>query len=152
MHDLSPLDRLVEKLKTLDPVACTGMGWLLVAWMRAAVEGGIGPASAACAVVGLFAVVLGVGRNRGSLFQAPSRAETDRVPSDRRAVGPVARVLAGAVGAFAIVLAVWAAVDGAWFTVPIALLIGLAFLLLAATGGGRVWVERPRSGAISSAS
>ncbi|HEU4454555.1 MAG TPA: hypothetical protein VFR81_15915 [Longimicrobium sp.] len=151
MHDLTPLDRLVEKLKTLDPVACAGVGWLLVASLQAEVEG-MGPAAAASAVMGVFAVVLGAWRNRGSLFRAPSPAEVGRIPSDRRAAGPVVRVLAGVVGAFGIVLAAWAAVDGAWSTIPVALLIGLGLLLLAATGGGRVRIERPRSDTISSAS
>lgn len=152
MHDLSPLDRLVEKLRTVDLTFGMGAGFLALGAARLA-SGGFDSVVAANALLGLAFVAMALRANGGSVFRGPSPAEagTGLIPSGRRHVGPVYRVLAGLLGAAGILLALWSAVDGAWFSVPFGIAIGVAFLLIAATGGGRVWIERPQGETMESA-
>jgi hypothetical protein len=151
MRDLPPLDRAMEKLKTLDLSFSQGLLMLAIALLRLSATG---PDRffAICALFGAVFVVVGI--RGGGPFRDPfPGAGGAVVPSERRHLGPVPRVLAGLLGACFLFVAAWSALDGDWFSAAISFPVGAGICLIAATGGGRVWVERATmDGTISSAS
>jgi hypothetical protein len=149
MHDLPPLDRAMEKLKTLDLSFSQGLLMLAVALLRLSATG---PDRfvALCAFFGAVFLVVGV-KGGGPFRDSFPGAGDAVVPSERRHLGPVPRVLAGLLGACFLFVAAWSALDGDWFSAAIAFPVGAGICLIAATGGGRVWIERPRSETMESA-
>lgn len=151
MHDLPLLDGAMEKLKTLDRSFSHGLLMLAVALLRLSATG---PDRfvALCAFFGAVFVVVGI--KGGGPFRDPFPGAGDAVvPSERCHLGPVPRVLASLLGACFLFVTAWSALDGDWFSTAISFPVGIGICLIAATGGGRVWIERPTiDRAISSAS